>query len=100
MAHSIEGRSLFMAFRTANAAIFVDLDDFAAHAASNRAQLALLIGRGLLGGRGTQIKNSTLQGRPRFGAGKDILIDCLDFNDPAEAKIRRLRLSGARCTSD
>ena len=40
---------------TADAVVFVDLDDLAAHAAGDIAQLALLVGRGLIDRRDPEI---------------------------------------------
>src|ERR1700732_3137339 len=38
--------------------ILVDMDDIAAHAAGDLAELALLVGRGLVQGRDTEVENS------------------------------------------
>jgi hypothetical protein len=37
--------------------VLIDLDDLAAHAASDLAQLPLLVGGGLVEGRDTKVKN-------------------------------------------
>src|SRR3954465_12759897 len=47
-AQRVKGRTLIAALRAADTVIFVDLDDIAAHAAGDLAQLAFLVGRGLI----------------------------------------------------
>jgi hypothetical protein len=42
--------------------VAVNLDDLAAHAASDLAQLAFLIGRGLINGADAKIENSAAHG--------------------------------------
>ena len=54
-AERIKRRALIPSLGTANAVILVNLDDLAAHAAGNLAQLALLVGRSLLYGRYPEI---------------------------------------------
>ena len=58
-AQRIEARALIAALGAADAVVLVDLDDIAAHAAGDLAQLALLIGRGLIDGGDAKVKNST-----------------------------------------
>src|SRR4029077_1973325 len=59
-AQRVEGRALVAVLGTADAVILVDFDNLAAHAAGDLAQLALLVGRGLIEGRDAKVENSTL----------------------------------------
>src|SRR5262245_60236223 len=61
-AKGIEGRTLVPALSAADAVIPVHLDDLAAHSASDLAQLAFLIGGGLIDGRDAEIKNGSFHG--------------------------------------
>jgi hypothetical protein len=63
-AQPIERRALIATIGTADAMILVDVDDIAAHAASDLAQLAFLVGRGLLQGRDPQAENSAFHRKP------------------------------------
>src|SRR5262249_15844705 len=60
----IELSPLVPALSAADAVILVDTDDLAAHAAGNLAQLPLLVGRGLVGGRNSQVENGTFHRNP------------------------------------
>src|SRR5262249_23489479 len=55
----VEGRSLIPPFGAADAAVAVDVDDLPAGALSHLAQLALLIGHGLVDCRDPEIENRT-----------------------------------------
>jgi hypothetical protein len=63
-AKPVELRALIAALGAGNAVVLVDLDNFAAHSASNLAQFALLIGRGLVQCRNPKIENRPFHGIP------------------------------------
>ena len=50
------------ALSATDAVILVDLDDLAAHAAGDFAQLPLLVGGGLVEGRDTKVENGAFHG--------------------------------------
>ena len=54
--------SLVAAFSAADAVVPVDLDDLAAHATSDLAQLAFLVGRGLFDGADAELDNRLAHG--------------------------------------
>ena len=60
-AQRIKGRALVAALGAADAVVLVDLDDLAAYAAGDLAELALLIGGRLIGGRDPQLTSRRLQ---------------------------------------
>jgi hypothetical protein len=62
-AHPLKLRALLPARGTAYAVIPVDVDDLAAHAASDLAQFAFLVGGGLLCGRDPEVENSAFHRR-------------------------------------
>ena len=64
----IERRPPVPAPGAADAVILVDLDDLAAHAAGDLAQLALLVGRRLIDGAHAEIENSSLHRNPPSSA--------------------------------
>jgi hypothetical protein len=57
-AESIKLRTLLPALGTADTVILVDFDNLPSHAAGDFAQLALLVGRGLLDCGNPQVENS------------------------------------------
>ncbi len=56
-AERVERGALIASLGPTNPVIFVDLDYLAAHAAGGLAQLALLVGGGLVEGRHTKVEN-------------------------------------------
>jgi hypothetical protein len=61
-AQRIERGPSIPALGAADPVVLVDLDHLAAHAGGDLAQLALLIGRGLVDGGNAQVENSTAHG--------------------------------------
>jgi len=61
-AQRVEGGALIATFGAADAVILVDLDDIAAHAAGDLAQLAFLIGRGLVLRADTKVEDGAFPG--------------------------------------
>ena len=71
-AQRVEGWALFPALGAADAVVLVDVDDLAAHAAGDLAQLALLVGGRLVDGRDPKIENSAFHWKsPWLTARKD-----------------------------
>jgi hypothetical protein len=63
----VERWALFPALGAANAVIFVDMDNLAAHPLGNPAQFALLIGGRLVERRNPEIEDGAFHGIPPFG---------------------------------
>src|SRR4029453_10002196 len=63
-AQRVEGRALVATFGAADTVILVDLDDIATHTIGDLAQLALLIGRGLVLPAETKVEDGAFHWKP------------------------------------